>query len=236
MLLYCFSSWQVFWKKWKRFLSGCFPVFIAYCSFFSDILFSIYCKSSDTKEIDKPVCHVLICFYSAHSSRQSGYNGKLKAQRKHWECWEMLLLWCSQSVRVITHCAEENQEGTLCRPDKQAVCLRTQRSHEHSSRPALPSDRPQSSAVLSLLPEICLHVWATRPKQKESWREWGAEADWRTALNVNHLCGREVWLHTNRCRLVTLQGCRRRAPLDHEVCSPHGSSGEWFVSTLWALS
>lgn len=136
--------------------------------FFPDILFSIHSKNSDTKEIDKPVCHVLICFHSAHSSRQSGYNGKLKAQRKHWECWEMLLLWRTQSVRVITHCAEENQEGTLCRPDKQAVCLRTQRSHEDSGPSALPSNGPQSSALLSILPEICLHVWATRPKQKKS--------------------------------------------------------------------
>lgn len=136
--------------------------------FFPDILFSVYTKSSDTKEIDKPVCHVLICFHSAHSSRQSGYNRKLKAQKKHWECWGMLLLWCTQSVRVITQCAEENQEGTLCGPDKRAACLRTQRSHEDSGQPALPSDRPLSSAVLSLPPEICLHVWASRPKQKKS--------------------------------------------------------------------
>lgn len=34
--------------------------------------------------------------------------------------WEKLLLWRAQPVRVITQRAEENQEGTLCGPDKQA--------------------------------------------------------------------------------------------------------------------
>lgn len=144
----------LFWEKMKKIFivlfSTPYSTLLLFFFFFLDALFSIHSKSSDTKEIDKPVCHVLVCFCSAHSCRQSGYNGKLKAQRKHWECWEMLLLWCTQSVRVITHCAEENQEGTLCRPDKQAVRLRTRRSHEDSSPPALPlRQAPELHGVIS---------------------------------------------------------------------------------------
>lgn len=60
------------------------------------------------------------CFCRAHSFRLSEYNRKLTTQGKHWECWEMHILYCSQPATVITDWTEENQEGTLCRPDKQA--------------------------------------------------------------------------------------------------------------------
>lgn len=63
---------------------------------------------------------------AAHvASGQAGYNGRQRTEGKHWECLGKAspLLWRAQSVRVITHRAEENQEGTLCGPDKQAVRL-----------------------------------------------------------------------------------------------------------------
>lgn len=160
-------------------------------------------------------CNGVICFCSAHSFRLSEYNRKLTTQGKHWECWETHILSCCQKTSVITDWTEENQEGTLHRPDKRAVCLRKQCTQEDLSTPALPFTRPQRSTVLSQLSEIWLHVQAAVPKQKIC-REQGR-------CPVCQLQRSKVFIKTNTSRLVKLQGCCLQARLAHEVCSPHGS-------------
>lgn len=161
--------------------------------------------------------------------------------------WEKLLLWRAQSVRVITHRAEENQEGTLCGPDKQAVCLGKQCTRGlQPSRPAVQPtspallQAPELHAVISTLWNLPTCLGSAGPGNKrKSWRERGAEAErlpWMSATFFS--AGEKAWLHNKTGAGLWRPGAAadQPAPPDHEVCSPHGSSGEWFVWTPWALS
>lgn len=69
----------------------------------------------------------------------------------------MHILQCSQPATVITDWTEENQEGTLCGPDKQAACLRKQCTHVDFSPRLCPSPGPRTpQCYLSSLKSGCV--------------------------------------------------------------------------------
>lgn len=64
----------------------------------------------------------------------------------------------AQPATVIADWTEENQEGALCRLDKQAASLKKHRAYVDCSPLVLPFNRPHNTKALSQPSEICLRV------------------------------------------------------------------------------
>lgn len=160
-------------------------------------------------------------FCRTRSFRLSGNNRKLTTHGKHWECWEMLILQSSQPATVITGWTEENQEGTHWGPDKQAACLRKQCSHVDFSPPALPFTRPQSPrSIISALWNLATCSGSSAKTKEELSREKVESGKRHSALEEK------------TCKFTqtpTGLGSEAGGCPAHEVCSTHGSYGEWFI-------
>lgn len=185
------------------------------------------------RKSDKPVRHVVICFCGAHSSRAGRVQWEAERRERERKLGVLkgkLLLRRGRSARVITQRAEENQERTLCRPDKQAACIGKQCTH--GLQPAGPAllQAPGLHAVISTLPKCAYMFGQRRPggNKGKSWRQHSAEAGWPPGVSATFSLfgpGRKCDFTTNRCGVVTpLAGgplrttrcVHRTAPLEND--------------------
>lgn len=163
------NLWQIFWQT-TQLLIKCFTLDCHYCP---KIIACGHPKrpcvcqkllatkspihnnqfNSDADKTESQSSDVMSSFVSAdHIS--SGYQNTMGSwlHKENIGSAGKCTVQCSRPATVITDWTQETQEGTICRPDKEAACLRKQCSHvDFSSASSALLQAPELHGIISTL-------------------------------------------------------------------------------------